>query len=219
MFDSMQLGHQELSTREKNCRGESGGIKSFQWITGWGLLALLPLLCCPMARAVPAVARSTQGYRLCLYDLHTEGRIDVVYRRGNEYIPSALAKLDYFLRDRRTGDIRHFDPKLFDLLVKLSTALGRPNGEIDVVCGYRTPQTNQFLRIHTAGVAEHSLHMQAMAIDIRIPGVRTSQVRETALMLHQGGVGYYPHSNFVHVDIGRVRQWCLDCTAKQATAD
>jgi uncharacterized protein YcbK (DUF882 family) len=96
---------------------------------------------------------------------------------------------------------------VFDLLHDLTAALGRPDGEIDVLCGYRTPWSNEYLRMHGHGVARHSLHMQAMAIDIRVPGVRTSKLRDTALALQRGGVGYYASSGFVHVDVGRVRRW------------
>jgi uncharacterized protein YcbK (DUF882 family) len=97
--------------------------------------------------------------------------------------------------------------------------VGRPNAEIDIVCGYRSPWSNEFLRSHTSGVAKNSLHIQAEAIDLRMPGVDTNQLREAALSLHRGGVGYYPHSGFIHVDTGRVRQWCFDCGPKSATGD
>ena len=111
------------------------------------------------------------------------------------------------MRDHRTGDVRHYGPKVFDLLHDLTAELGRPNAEIDVVCGYRTSWSNEFLRTHGHGVARHSLHMQAMAIDIRLPGVSAAHVRDAALALHRGGVGYYAESDFVHVDVGRVRRW------------
>jgi uncharacterized protein YcbK (DUF882 family) len=96
---------------------------------------------------------------------------------------------------------------VFDLLHALESKLARPNSEIDVLCGYRTPWSNEFLRTHGHGVALHSLHMKAMAIDILMPGVKTATLRDAALALHQGGVGYYPASGFVHVDVGRVRRW------------
>jgi uncharacterized protein YcbK (DUF882 family) len=131
-----------------------------------------------------------------------------VYRRGSTYIPEAVYKLDQYLRDHRTGDVHPFDPRLFDLLFDLTRAVGHPGSEIDVVCGYRTPRSNTFLRRHSSGVAAHSLHMRAMAIDIRMPDVVTSRLREAALKLKRGGVGYYRQSDFVHVDVGRVRQWC-----------
>jgi len=103
--------------------------------------------------------------------------------------------------------VKHYDPRVFDLLHELTAKVGDPNGEINVVCGYRTPWSNNFLRTHGHGVAEHSLHMQAMAIDIRLPGVPTAELRDAALSLHRGGVGYYRASDFVHVDVGRVRRW------------
>lgn len=146
-------------------------------------------------------------YRLRLYHTHTNEWIDVVYRVGDTYIPSAIDRLDQFLRDHRTGDVIQLDRRVFDLLHDLTAAVGRPDAEIDIVCGYRTPWSNDFLRRTTQGVASHSLHMQGEAIDIRMPGVSTAKLRNVALTLHRGGVGYYPESRFVHVDVGRVRRW------------
>jgi uncharacterized protein YcbK (DUF882 family) len=144
---------------------------------------------------------------LRLYHTHTGERLDVIFRRGGAYITDALAQLDRFLRDHRTGEVHHYDPRLFDLLSDLTTAAGRPDSEIQIICGYRTPWSNEFLRTHTTGVAKNSLHMQAEAIDIRLPGVKTLQVRNLALAMGRGGVGYYPKSDFIHVDLGRVRRW------------
>jgi uncharacterized protein YcbK (DUF882 family) len=146
-------------------------------------------------------------HRLLLYHLHTQERIDIVYRRGETYIPEAVEQLDHFLRDHRTGDVIDLDPRLFDLLSDLTTAVGRSGAEIDIVCGYRTPWSNEFLRRTTVGVAQHSQHMLGEAIDIRIPGVPTARLRDAALSLHRGGVGFYPQSQFVHVDLGPVRRW------------
>jgi uncharacterized protein YcbK (DUF882 family) len=163
------------------------------------------------AAAIPATG---QKYELKLYHLHTGESLDVIYRIGDTYIPSALAELNHFLRDHRTEDVSSYDPKEFDLLHNLLTRLDRPNAVIDVVCGYRTPWSNSFLRTRggtetpaETGVAEHSQHMLAKAIDIRIPGVSTSRLDHAALSLHAGGVGYYPVSQFVHVDVGPVREW------------
>ncbi len=160
-----------------------------------------------------------QEHELRLYNTHTGERLEIVFRRGEEYVPDALAKLDYFLRDHNTGEVRHFDPRLYDILADLTASVGHPGGEIDVVCGYRTPSTNESLRAHTTGVAKNSLHIQAEAIDLRMPGVNTLTLRRAALALHRGGVGYYPHSDFIHVDTGRVRQWCFDCPASLITGD
>ena len=147
------------------------------------------------------------AYRLRLYHTHTNERIDVVYRRGDRYIPSAIVRLDRFLRDHRTGDVFQLDRRVFDMLHDLTVAVGRPEAEIDIVCGYRTPWSNEFLRSTTSGVASRSLHMLGEAIDIRMPGVPTLELRDVAFVLQRGGVGYYPESGFVHVDVGRVRRW------------
>jgi uncharacterized protein YcbK (DUF882 family) len=151
-------------------------------------------------------------YVLHLHHLHTGENLDVVYRVGDHYVPAAMAKLNYFLRDHRTNDVSHYDPKEFDVLHQVLAKLGKPNAVIDVVCGYRTPWSNNFLRTRAAvtGVAKNSQHMQAKAIDIRIPGVATKRLRDAALSLREGGVGYYPISQFVHVDVGPVRQWTFD---------
>jgi uncharacterized protein YcbK (DUF882 family) len=173
------------------------------------ILGALILLCCVSVSSFasePAVQPPIQ-YRLRLYHTHTDERIDLVYRIGDTYIPSALKRLDEFLRDHRTGDVIQLDQRVFDLLHDLTFAIGRPDAEINIICGYRTSWSNEFLRRTTVGVASHSLHMQGEAIDIRIPGIATSALRDVALGLHRGGVGYYPGSRFVHVDVGRVRRW------------
>jgi uncharacterized protein YcbK (DUF882 family) len=171
------------------------------------LLALL--LAAPLGPTLESATPSQREYRLRFYHTHTNERLDIVYRRGENYVPDALAELDHYLRDHRTGEVSHFDPHLFDLLYDLTSSVDDSGGEIDVICGYRTPWSNEFLRSRSAhtGVALHSLHMQAEAIDIRLPGIPTSAVRDAALRLQRGGVGYYRDSNFVHVDVGRVRRW------------
>jgi len=172
-------------------------------------ICLVVGVCTAMGASVGTSAPTPSEYRLRFYHSHTNERLDIVYRRGNVYLPEALERLNRYLRDYRTGDVHQYDPRVFDLLHDLTSSLGDPNVEIEVVCGYRTPRTNQFLRSRSAhtGVAEHSLHMLAQAIDIRIPAVSAIQLRDAALELHRGGVGYYPVSNFVHVDVGRVRHW------------
>lgn len=154
----------------------------------------------------PAKSESID-HRLRMYHTHTHEQIDVVYRHGETYVNAALTGLNYFLRDHRTGEVRGYDPHVFDLLADLLAAVGHPNAQLQIICGYRTPWSNEFLRTHTSGVAEHSLHMLAEAIDIRLPGVSTLALRNAALRLARGGVGYYPKSDFIHVDVGRVRRW------------
>jgi len=159
------------------------------------------------APAAPTVLLRNGQYRLRLFHTHTGEKLDVVYRNGDSYVPDGLAALDHFLRDYRNGEVHHYDPRLFDLLYELLDSAGRPGAWINIVCGYRNLQTNSYLRSHGHGVARHSLHMQAMAIDIRLPGTSTAKLRDLALSLHEGGVGYYPASDFIHVDVGRVRHW------------
>jgi len=148
-------------------------------------------------------------YRLNMQNLHTGESLSVVYRVGDTYVPDAVDQLNHFLRDHRTDEVSSYDPTEFDLLYNLMGRLGRPNHEIDIVCGYRSPETNEYLRSLSpeTGVAEHSQHILAKAIDIRVPGVSTATLRNAALSLDSGGVGYYPRSQFVHVDVGPVRQW------------
>ena len=172
-----------------------------------GLLPCLLLMISSSGVPARTAAVPQQPYRLRFFHTHTGERLDIVYRQGEHYIPLALSRLDEYLRDHRTGYVHPYDPRVFDLLHDLTAAVGQPNSEIDVVCGYRTPSSNEFLRAHGHGVARHSLHMQAMAIDIRMPGVKTSTLRDAALGLHRGGVGYYATSDFVHIDVGRVRRW------------
>ena len=170
------------------------------------LLFLAVFLVLPVRLATGATVPVAQ-HRLLLFHLHTNERINIVYRQGDSYLPDAVNRLDHFLRDHRTGDVINLDPRLFDLLSDLTAAVGHPGTEIDIVCGYRTPWSNEFLRRTTVGVAKHSQHMLGEAIDIRIPGVPTARLRDAALGLHRGGVGYYPQSQFVHVDLGPIRRW------------
>ena len=178
------------------------------------LVAVFGALSVPVSTAKATSPRSKKNnsesvYELRLFETHRDKTIDVVYREGNTYIPTALNKLDYFLRDHLNGDTYDMNPHLFDLLHALTVKLSKPDAVIDIICGYRSPSTNHYLREHTIGVAKHSLHMEGEAIDIRIPGVPLWKLRQAALALHDGGVGYYPGSDFVHVDVGRVRQWEL----------
>jgi uncharacterized protein YcbK (DUF882 family) len=163
-----------------------------------------------LAAAIPVVpaAYATQPYRLHLHNLHTLEDIDIVYRIGDNYQPDAVALLNFFLRDHNTNDVKAYDPREFDLLHDILTHLRRPDALIDVVCGYRTQETNEILRASSrGGVAEHSQHILGHAIDIRIPGSTTVKIRNAALSLNEGGVGYYPTTHFVHVDVGAIRTW------------
>lgn len=174
-----------------------------------GAALLAALFSSETTRAKGADVSANQVYRLHMFHTHTGESIDVVYRVGDHYLPAAIDQLNHFLRDHRTQSESQYDPKEFDVLHAIMEKLGRPDGEIDIICGYRTPWSNNFLRTRSAdtGVAKNSQHVQAKAIDIRVPGVPTAKLRDTALSLHAGGVGYYPVNQFVHVDVGPVREW------------
>lgn len=161
------------------------------------------------AVAMPALAakKKKQARILSLHNLHTDEKIKLTYRIGDRYQRAALHKLSHFLRDYRTEEVTVMDPRLYDLLFHINDRLGDPEGVFEIVCGYRCPATNAWLRRTTYGVAAHSLHMTGQAVDIRHRDASIRRIRNSALALRQGGVGYYPRSDFVHVDTGAVRHW------------
>jgi len=136
---------------------------------------------------------------------HTGERLSTVYFDG-EYRAAELERIDRLLRDFRTGDVHPIDPGVLDILADLRMLADRDE-PYEVICGYRSPQTNAALRRCSSGVAEHSLHLQGRAIDVRLPGFATSKLRDLALGMSRGGVGFYARSDFVHLDNGRVRCW------------
>jgi uncharacterized protein YcbK (DUF882 family) len=138
--------------------------------------------------------------------LHTGERLSVDYAVAGRYDVEALAAVNHLLRDFRTGDVHAIDPRLLDLLHALAGSI-EASAPFDVISGYRSPATNAALRRRSEGVAAHSLHMVGQAIDIRLADVPLTRLRAAAVDLGRGGVGYYPASNFVHVDTGRVRRW------------
>jgi len=130
-----------------------------------------------------------------------------VYATRDTYLTPALDRLNYFLRDHYTGDVGIIDPQLFDILHLVTRALNAKQ-PYQVISGYRCPETNSRLRsASNGGVAKRSLHMSGKAIDVRLPGVPLAELRDAALSLQAGGVGYYPRDRFVHIDTGRVRSW------------
>ena len=160
----------------------------------------------PWARRVVADETGAEPRELSFRNLHTGEEIDVVYRADGQLDPGALREIDWVLRDFRTGEARPMDRRLLDLLWRLRTALVT-SAPYEVISGYRSPTTNAMLARESRGVSRASLHMKAMAIDVRLPDRPLLALRDTALGLRLGGVGYYPTSNFVHVDVGRVRFW------------
>ena len=144
--------------------------------------------------------------RVALHNLHTDEKVDAVYFDQGRYVPDALAAVNHVLRDFRNNEVHPMRPELMDLLHTLSARV-ESRSTYNVISGYRSPATNAMLHERSTGVATKSLHMQGMAMDIRLPGVELASLRRAALGLQRGGVGYYPSSDFVHVDVGRVRSW------------
>lgn len=162
------------------------------------------------AIAAPAWAQRSldiwEPRRAVLNNLHTGESFNEVYYANGSYLPDALAEATRVMRDWRTGDEHFIDPTLFDALSALRGRLETPQ-PYQIISGYRSPKTNAMLRQSDHSVAEHSQHVLGKAIDIRLEGVDLANLKNAALDLGAGGVGYYPRSNFVHVDTGRVRQW------------
>jgi uncharacterized protein YcbK (DUF882 family) len=149
-----------------------------------------------------------QKYELKLAHNSTGEILDVVYRIGDTYIPEALDELNLFLRDSHNQEVNAYDPRTFDVLHTVLAKLGKSNGVIDVLSGYRSQETNDMLRESgKTNAAEHSQHIAAKAVDLRVAGVPAPLLRDAAMSLGAGGVGYYPASQFVHIDVGPVRQW------------
>ena len=144
--------------------------------------------------------------QISLVNIHTQERTSLVYWRHGKYLTPALHHINHVMRDNHNNRIHHMDPHLLDLLHDLHRNLGGSQ-PFDLICGYRSPQTNAWLRRHTGGVAVNSLHLKGQAADVQLPGVSLERLHNAALHMARGGVGYYPRSDFVHVDTGKVRQW------------
>jgi len=143
---------------------------------------------------------------LAFYNLHTDEKLRVTYWKDGSYDRAALSRINKVMRDFRTGDVYPMSPNLMDLLHDLQMSL-RTDAQIDIISGYRSPKTNTMLVNHSDGVARRSFHMQGLATDIRMHGVSLRRLQTQALFMRRGGVGFYPSSDFVHVDVGPVRRW------------
>jgi uncharacterized protein YcbK (DUF882 family) len=161
---------------------------------------------CGLACPAEAARRLLAPRALAFQNLHTGETLKTVYFAEGRYLPDAMQDIDWLLRDFRTEQVHAIDPRLLDLLADLHGHL-ETREPFHVISGYRSPQTNAMLASLGDGVAQNSLHLQGKAIDIRVPGRSLRHVRAAALTLRRGGVGYYPRSDFVHVDTGRVRTW------------
>lgn len=167
----------------------------------------------PAAAAAPVAAPAIQSRAasraprwLKLHNIHTQEKIEAVYFEKGEYVPDAVQALDKVLRDYRTGDVYSMHPELFDTLADLHQKTGS-SSHFQVISGYRSPRTNAMLHERSGQVAKRSLHMDGKAMDVYLEDVALDRLRAAALDLGRGGVGYYPVSNFVHVDVGPVRRW------------
>ena len=163
----------------------------------------------PARPASPAVVKKLAARlvrRAHVHNLHTGDELDIVYYEDGQYVPSALAEARRVLRDWRNGEEHAMDVGLFDVLHAISDKV-KAKGPFQILSGYRSKSTNAMLHAHSEQVAQHSQHTLGKALDIILPGVELGHLRQAALSLKAGGVGYYPQSGFVHVDVGPVRQW------------
>jgi len=172
---------------------------------------LLPALLGLVMTTYASLSQGTLGTNereLSFYHTHTGKRLNVVYWQDGEYVDSALAEINTFLSDFRTGDRVDMDPALLDVIYDVRESLGS-SGTYQIISAYRSPKTNEMLRNRSAssGVAQKSQHVLGKAIDVRLEGVDTAELRDAAIRLQRGGVGYYENSDFVHMDTGRVRRW------------
>ena len=163
------------------------------------------------AVALTGVARKAAAFtagpsQLSFYHIHTGEKLTIAYRENGNVVADALVEINHYLRDFRTEQVHVIDVALLDKLTALyATFDGR--GNFEVISGYRSPHTNEVLRHVTSGVAEHSLHIEGRAIDVRLTSAKTASLRDAALAMKSGGVGYYAESNFVHLDTGNTRSW------------
>lgn len=168
---------------------------------------VLPALAAHARASTTQAGMATGARTLSLVHTHTHENIALAYAVGANYVPEALGSLNRFLRDHYSGEVGVMDPQMFDLIHRVKELLGSAQA-FEVISGYRGAATNARLRqTRGGGVATHSLHMDGRAIDLRLPGVALSDLRDAALSLRLGGVGFYPREQFVHLDTGRVRRW------------
>jgi uncharacterized protein YcbK (DUF882 family) len=174
-------------------------------VLGLGLAGALAAIV-PLGWSKPAEAASNKTWRVVFRHTHTGESFNGVYRVGNKYLPDAFERMNYVLRDFRTGEVFPMDPRVIDLLAIVQRKTGRKQ-PMDVLSGYRSPRTNNRLHHKTSGVARNSLHMYGQALDISMKDYSSRNIQKIALDLNAGGVGYYPKSDFVHIDTGAVRSW------------
>ncbi len=170
------------------------------------------ILICLISVGLPATtmhlsdARALDAKQLSFYHMHTHETLDIVYFENGKYVASALEEINRFLGDFRTGDTTVMNPGLLDLIYDIRAALGS-HGTYEIISAYRSPKTNEMLRATGGGVARNSQHLLGTAIDVRLEDIPIEELRDAAVAMHRGGVGFYKQSDFVHIDTGRVRRW------------
>lgn len=193
-------------------KGDIASSASRRKFLGFGALALGTLAAsssipCKASAAIFSPEREFSGARRINFrNSHTGETFSGVYRVGDKYLPDAFDKVNVVLRDFRTNEMFPIDPRIIDIIFSVHN-LTKQSDPYEILSGYRCPKTNAGLRAHGEGVAKNSLHMTGQAIDLRLPGYSTKQIRNLAVSLKAGGVGYYPKSDFVHMDTGDVRTW------------
>ena len=155
---------------------------------------------------IASVAAPVRDRELSFYNIHTGEKLSTTFWSDGNYLDDGIAQISWLFRDHRVGNASPIDPKLLDLLHQLQSTVEH-QGEFHVISGYRSSATNDMLSKRSSGVAKKSYHMLGQAVDIRLPGFDTLQLHKAAKSLKGGGVGYYASSDFVHLDVGRVRYW------------
>jgi uncharacterized protein YcbK (DUF882 family) len=171
------------------------------------LLGVVPTSAYSAVHRKDKKAKVNPSKALHFYNPHTGESMDVSYFAKGRYSSAALKDINRFFRDYRTGAVKSIDPHLLDYLYGISIKLETRSSPFHIISGYRSPETNAMLSRESGNVAKNSLHIQGKAVDIRLPDRKISAVRRVAVSLKQGGVGYYPSENFVHVDVGDIRYW------------
>ncbi len=169
-------------------------------------MSIATMACTVATPAFALVPKIRAARELAFHNLHTDEKLRITYWKDGNYNRQACQQINHILRDFRSGDTYPIDIRLFDLLHELQTKLNN-DGTIEIISGYRSPKTNMMLASLSDGVAKNSYHTKGMAIDIRMPGSSLPKIHKTALAMRRGGVGYYPDSEFVHVDVGPIRRW------------
>lgn len=173
---------------------------------GFLQLSLTTIACTVAGPALAALPHFKSVRNLAFHNLHTDERLHITYWQNGKYSQDAHNKISHLLRDHYSGDVFPIDMRLIDTVFDLQNRV-QNDRPIEIISGYRSPTTNGRLASETTGVAKNSYHMKGMALDLRMSGTPLPRIYKTALNMHRGGVGYYPDSQFVHIDVGPLRTW------------